>query len=138
MKKDIFKYIGPGLIVAVAFIDPGNWASNVAAGSAYGYKLLWVITLSTIIMIILQHNSAHLGIATGDCLSESASKNIKPVFSKAILSTAVLAAVAIAVAEILGGGYSFEYAVQIAHKSWWNSAFYTVNFYVVYRHIQKN
>ena len=42
---DIFKYIGPGLLVTVGFIDPGNWASNFAAGSEYGYTLLWVVTL---------------------------------------------------------------------------------------------
>ena len=45
---DIFKYIGPGLLVTVGFIDPGNWASNFAAGSEYGYTLLWVVTLSTL------------------------------------------------------------------------------------------
>ena len=44
---DVFKYIGPGLLVTVGFIDPGNWASNFAAGSEFGYTLLWVITLST-------------------------------------------------------------------------------------------
>ena len=59
---DIFKYIGPGLLVTVGFIDPGNWASNFAAGSEFGYALLWVVTLSTIMLIILQHNVAHLGI----------------------------------------------------------------------------
>ena len=58
---DFFKYIGPGLLVTVGFIDPGNWASNFAAGSEFGYALLWVVTLSTIMLIVLQHNVAHLG-----------------------------------------------------------------------------
>lgn len=71
---DIFKYIGPGLLVTVGFIDPGNWASNFAAGSDYGYALLWVVTLSTVMLIVLQHNVAHLGIVTGLCLSEAANK----------------------------------------------------------------
>ena len=62
---DVFKYIGPGLLVTVGFIDPGNWASNFAAGSEFGYSLLWVVTLSTIMLIVLQHNVAHLGIVTG-------------------------------------------------------------------------
>ena len=66
---EIFRYIGPGLLVTVGFIDPGNWASNFAAGSQYGYALLWVVTLSTVMLIMLQHNVAHLGIATGLCLS---------------------------------------------------------------------
>ena len=60
---DVFKYIGPGLLVTVGFIDPGNWASNFAAGSEFGYSLLWVVTLSTIMLIILQHNVAHLGLS---------------------------------------------------------------------------
>ena len=71
---DVFKYIGPGLLVTVGFIDPGNWASNFAAGSEFGYSLLWVVTLSTIMLIVLQHNVAHLGIVTGLCLSEAATK----------------------------------------------------------------
>ena len=49
---DFFKYIGPGLLVTVGFIDPGNWASNFAAGSEFGYALLWVVTLSTIMLIV--------------------------------------------------------------------------------------
>jgi len=64
---DIFKFIGPGLLVTVGFIDPGNWASNLAAGAEYGYALLWMVTLSTVMLIMLQHNVAHLGIATGLC-----------------------------------------------------------------------
>ena len=59
---EILRYIGPGFLVTVSFIDPGNWASNVLAGSSYGYKLLWMVTLSTILLIILQHNVAHLSI----------------------------------------------------------------------------
>ena len=50
--KEILKYIGPGLLVAVGFIDPGNWATNIAAGSGFGYSLLWVSTLSTVMLII--------------------------------------------------------------------------------------
>ena len=63
---DIFRFIGPGLLVTVGFIDPGNWASNLSAGADYGYSLLWMVTLSTVMLIVLQHNVAHLGIATGN------------------------------------------------------------------------
>ncbi|MDO9633123.1 MAG: divalent metal cation transporter, partial [Humidesulfovibrio sp.] len=65
---EILKYIGPGMLVTVGFIDPGNWAANVAAGAGFGYTLLWMVTLSTLMLIVLQHNAAHLGIATGLCL----------------------------------------------------------------------
>ena len=100
---DLFRYIGPGLLVTVGFIDPGNWASNFAAGSEFGYALLWVVTLSTVMLIILQHNVAHLGIATGLCLSEAATKYTSSWVSRPILGTAVLASISTSLAEILGG-----------------------------------
>lgn len=102
------RYVGPGLIVAVGFIDPGNWAENLAAGSQFGYKLLWVITLSTIMLAFLQHNVAHLGIVTGKCLSENATEYLKPVTSRIVLGTAVLASISTAVAEILGGALALQ------------------------------
>jgi manganese transport protein len=99
---DVLKYIGPGLLVTVGFIDPGNWASNMAAGSYYGYHLLWVITLSTLMLIVLQHNAAHLGIVTGLCLSEASTAHLKKGTSRLFLSTAVIASVSTALAELLG------------------------------------
>lgn len=105
---DIFRYIGPGLLVTVGFIDPGNWASNFAAGSEFGYELLWVVTLSTIMLIILQHNVAHLGIVTGLCLSEAANKYTPSWISRPILTTAVLASISTSLAEILGGAIALQ------------------------------
>jgi manganese transport protein len=114
---DIFKYIGPGLLVTVGFIDPGNWAANLASGSGYGYTLLWVVSLSTIILIILQHNVAHLGIATGLCLSEAATIYIHPKVSKAILFSAVMASVSTSLAEILGGSIALNMLFDLPVKS---------------------
>lgn len=105
---DFFRYIGPGLLVTVGFIDPGNWASNFAAGSDYGYALLWVVTLSTVMLVILQHNVAHLGIVTGLCLSEAATKYAPRWISRPILGSAVLASVSTSLAEILGGAIALE------------------------------
>jgi manganese transport protein len=110
---DILKFIGPGLIVTIGFIDPGNWASNLAAGADYGYALLWMVTLSTIMLILLQHNVAHLGIATGLCLSEAASIYIKPGYSKLILSSAMLASISTSLAEILGGAIALNMLFEI-------------------------
>ena len=110
---EIFKYIGPGLLVTVGFIDPGNWASNLAAGAGFGYTLLWMVTLSTIMLIILQHNVAHLGIATGLCLSEAASIYLKPVYSRAILGSAMLASISTSLAEILGGAIALQMLFDI-------------------------
>ena len=105
---EIFKYIGPGLLVTVGFNDPGNWASNLAAGAEYGYALLWMVTLSTVMLIVLQHNVAHLGIATGLCLAEAASVHLRPRYSKPILLTAMLASVSTSLAELLGGAIALQ------------------------------
>lgn len=110
---DFFKYIGPGLLVTVGFIDPGNWASNFAAGADFGYSLLWVITLSTVMLIVLQHNVAHLGIVTGLCLSEAATKYTPKWVSRPILGTAVLASISTSLAEILGGAIALEMLFHI-------------------------
>lgn len=105
---DFFRYVGPGLLVTVGFIDPGNWASNFAAGSAFGYSLLWVVSLSTVMLIVLQHNVAHLGIVTGLCLSEAATRYAPAWVAKPVLGTAVLASVSTSLAEILGGAIALE------------------------------
>ena len=110
------KYVGPGLLVTVGFIDPGNWAANVAAGSTYGYSLLWMVTLGTLMLILLQHNAAHLGIATGYCLSEAATRHLKPWVSRTVLSSAVMAAVATAMAEILGAAIALQMLFHIPIK----------------------
>ncbi len=110
---EILKYIGPGLLVTVGFIDPGNWASNLAAGADYGYALLWMVTLSTVMLIILQHNVAHLGIATGLCLSEAAMTHLRPQVARPILWTAMAASVSTSLAEILGGAIALEMLFDI-------------------------
>jgi len=137
---DIFKYIGPGLLVTIGFIDPGNWAANIASGSEFGYTLLWVITLSTIMLIVLQHNVAHLGIATGLCLAEAAMIYLKPWVSKSVLSFAVLASVATSLAEILGGAIALNMLFDVPIKI---GAFLVTTFVIImlfsnsYRKIEK-
>ena len=117
---ELLKYIGPGLLVTVGFIDPGNWASNFAAGSEFGYALLWVVTLSTVMLIILQHNVAHLGIVTGLCLSEAANKYLPRMGSRTILWSAMGASVSTSLAEILGGAIAlvavFVFAMMFSNS----------------------
>ena len=109
---DLLKYIGPGLLVTVGFIDPGNWATNLAAGSEFGYALLWVVTFSSIMLIIIQHNVAHLGIVTGLCLSEATNKYMPRVLSRPILISAMLASISTSLAEVLGGAIAIRNANQ--------------------------
>jgi len=110
------RFLGPGLLVTVGFIDPGNWASNVAAGSEYGYQLLWVVTLGTGMLILLQHNAAHLGIVTGYCLAESATLHLSPWWSRPALASAVMASAATAFAEILGGAIALQMLFHLPLK----------------------
>jgi manganese transport protein len=105
--------MGPGLLVTVGFIDPGNWASNLAAGATFGYSLLWMVTLSTIMLIVLQHNAAHLGIATGLCLSEATTRYVKKPYSIALLLSVMGASISTSLAEILGASIALNMLFQI-------------------------
>ena len=113
---ELFRYIGPGLLVTVGFIDPGNWAANISSGAQYGSVLLWVITLSTLMLILLQHNAAHLGIATGLCISEAATRHLPPRSGRLLVGSAVLAAVSTEVAEILGAAIAINMLFDVPIK----------------------
>lgn len=105
--KQLSKYLGPAFIVSVAYIDPGNFATNISGGSVFNYNLIWVILWSNLMAIFLQTTSAKLGIATGSNLSQMCSK----VFSRRInwffWVVAELAAIATTMAEFLGGALGF-------------------------------
>jgi manganese transport protein len=106
--KEFLRYLGPGFLVTLGFIDPGNWATNIAGGSDFGYDLLWVITLSTLMLIFLQHFSAKLGITTGKSLAA----NVRQHFSKPVAAvfggTIILACAATDLAEYLGAALGFQ------------------------------
>jgi manganese transport protein len=106
--RTILRFLGPGFLVTVGFIDPGNWATNIAGGSKYGYDLLWVITLSTVMLIIIQHMAAKLGIVTGKSLAVNIRENFSRPVSSFLGITIVLACMATDVAELLGGAIGFN------------------------------
>lgn len=68
--RELFKFLGPAFIVSVAYVDPGNFATNISGGSIFNYNLVWVILWSNLMAIFLQVLSAKLGIATGKNLAE--------------------------------------------------------------------
>src|SRR5699024_9865029 len=68
--RRLLPFLGPAFIAAVAYIDPGNFATNIQAGAKYGYLLVWVIVASNLMAILIQTLSAKLGIATGQNLAE--------------------------------------------------------------------
>ena len=69
--RRLLGFMGPGYLVAVGYMDPGNWATDLAGGSSFGYSLLWIIMLSNLMAILLQILSARLGIATGMDLAQA-------------------------------------------------------------------
>ena len=113
---EIIKFIGPGLLVTIGFIDPGNWASDLGAGGDYGYTLLWVITLSTIILVFIQHNVAQLGIVTGLCLSEAATVYTPKMVSRPLLGSAMIASVSTSLAEIAGAAIALNMLFHVPVK----------------------
>ena len=104
----LLRFLGPGFLITIGFIDPGNWATNIEGGSKFGYELLWVITLSTIMLIIVQNMAARLGIATGKSLAANIKTHFSPVLSGTFGITIILACVATDVAELLGGAIGFN------------------------------
>jgi manganese transport protein len=100
--RQIMAFIGPAYLVSVGYMDPGNWATDIAGGSAFGYKLIWILMMSNLIAILLQTLSARLGIVRGLDLAQ-ASKNAYPNWANIPLY--ILAEIAIAacdLAEIVG------------------------------------
>jgi manganese transport protein len=109
--------------VTVGFIDPGNWATNIEGGSRFGYQLLWVITLSTIMLIVIQHMAAKLGIATGKSLAVNIRENFPLPLAGFLGVTIVIACVATDVAELVGGAIGFR---LLFGTPLWLGAFITV------------
>jgi len=105
--RELLRYLGPGFIVTVGFIDPGNWATNIEGGSRFNYDLLWVITLSTIMLIVMQNFSAKLGIVTGKSLAANIYSRFPKPVSAVLGLTIFLACIATDVAELLGGALGF-------------------------------
>src|SRR6188472_2484266 len=100
--KRIFAFMGPAYLVSVGYMDPGNWATDIAGGSKFGYKLIWVLLMSNLIALLLQSLSARLGLVRSRDLAQ-ASREMYPRFVNIYLY--VLAEIAIAacdLAEVLG------------------------------------
>jgi len=101
--KQLLKYLGPAFIVSVAYVDPGNFATNITGGSKFGYNLLWVILCSNLMAIFIQVNSAKLGIATNKNLSEKCREEFSEKTNVFLWIVALIASIATTMAEFLGG-----------------------------------
>ena len=98
----IWPFLGPAFIAAVAYIDPGNFATNIAGGAKFGYLLLWVVLAANLIAMLVQTQSAKLGIATGKNLAELCRERFSRRTSIGLWLQAELVAMATDIAEVVG------------------------------------
>jgi manganese transport protein len=98
----VWPFLGPAFIAAVAYIDPGNFATNVAGGAKFGYQLLWVVLAANLFAMLVQAQSAKLGIATGRNLAELCRERFSRRTSVGLWAQAELVAMATDVAEVVG------------------------------------
>jgi manganese transport protein len=111
--KKLLSFLGPAYLVSVGYMDPGNWATDLAAGSQFGYKLIWVLLLSNLIALLLQNLAVRLGIVRGLDLAQ-ASKNTYPRFVNFCLYVlAQIAIIACDLAEIIGMAIGLNLLFQI-------------------------
>nr|WP_114228653.1 Nramp family divalent metal transporter [Sphingomonas ginsengisoli An et al. 2013] len=101
-------FAGPGYLVAVGYMDPGNWATDLAGGSAYGYSLLWTILLANLMAMLLQALTAKLGIATGRDLAQACRDHYSKPVSVALWLICEAAIVACDLAEVIGSAIALQ------------------------------
>src|SRR6202451_2759402 len=106
-------FAGPAVIASIAYVDPGNFATNIQAGAKYGYGLLWVVLLANLIAMLFQALSAKLGIVTGRNLAEMCREQFAPPVVWAMWVVSEIAAMATDLAELLGGAIGLSLLFQV-------------------------
>src|SRR5438445_8606838 len=106
--RKLFAFAGPGYLVAVGYMDPGNWATDLAGGARYGYTLLFVIMLSNLMAILLQALAARLGIATGRDLAQACRAYYPRPVNFLLWIVCELAIIACDLAEVIGTAIALQ------------------------------
>jgi len=106
--RQALRYLGPAFLVSVGYIDPGNWATNIAAGSDFNYDLLWVILVSNVMAIILQSISAKLGLVTGRNLAQLCRQEFPRPLTITLWVLTEITMMATDIAEFLGAALGFN------------------------------
>jgi len=105
---------GPGLLVSVGYMDPGNWATDIESGSKYGFTLLWVVVASSIAAMLLQTLSLRLGLVTRLDLARACRARYSPAVNRVLWITAEIAIVATDVAEVLGSALALHLLLRVS------------------------
>jgi manganese transport protein len=111
--RALIPFLGPAFIASIAYIDPGNFATNIQSGARFGYKMLWVIVLANLMAMLLQNMSAKLGIATGRSLQEVCRERMPKWLTWIMWVVSELAAMATDLAEFLGATLALNLLVGI-------------------------
>jgi manganese transport protein len=111
--RRLLPFLGPAFIASVAYVDPGNFATNIQAGSAFGYKLLWVVLVSNLMAMLLQGLSAKLGIATGLNLAEHCRLHLSRPATWSLWAIMEIVAMATDLAEFIGAALAFHLLLGI-------------------------
>lgn len=101
-RKKLFAFIGPAYLVSVGYMDPGNWATDIAGGSKFGYTLIWVLLMSNLMALLLQSLSARLGIVRGLDLAQASRAIFPPYINFSLWILAEIAIAACDLAEVIG------------------------------------
>jgi manganese transport protein len=112
--KKIIRFAGPGLLVSVGYMDPGNWATAIQGGSQFGYQLLFVVVLSSLAAIVLQCLSMRLGIVTGKDLAVHCREQYSPAVGKTLWGFAEISIIACDLAEVLGCALAFKLLLGVS------------------------
>lgn len=100
--RKLFAFLGPAYLVCVGYMDPGNWATDIAGGSQFGYRLIWVLLMSNLMALLLQSLSARLGLVRGRDLAQSSREAYPPFVNFILWILAEIAIAATDLAEVLG------------------------------------
>lgn len=106
--RKLFAFSGPGALVAVGYMDPGNWITSIQGGALYSYLLLSVILLSSLIAMLLQAMCAKLGIVTGQDLAQATRARVGPKLAALLWITTELAIMATEIAEVIGSAVALN------------------------------
>ena len=112
--KKIARFAGPGLLISVGYMDPGNWTTAIQAGSVYGYKLLFVVVLSSVAAIVLQCLSMRLGIVSGRDLAIQCREHYSLAAGRIMWLLAEIAIIACDLAEVLGCALAFKLILHVS------------------------
>lgn len=100
--KSLFAFFGPAYMISVGYMDPGNWATDIAGGSKFGYSLIWVLLMSNLTALLLQSHCARLGIVTGKDLAQASRESYPPIVNIFLYALAEIAIAACDLAEVIG------------------------------------